>query len=532
MATIPFAKKPAQPASTENTEAEKDLLKQAMRRVARGKQDRGRHQSRITDCYKYAMPWRHGFNQTQPPAENPDIYDETIGTVLEDFSADMLNTFTPQKNNWLEEGPVATLPQEIARQIEEPLKARRTMVFGEMSRSNLYQSLQEGYLDLGPGTMALIVIDKVASEPLHCEAIPATDLILARGPYGTVDPFREKYYLRSEAKVLWPDANWALLGPNDDDDEQPLEIIDGCWRDWENKGDETYHYVVASCSKLLYHKEWKGPGSCPFIVARWSRDSTTAYGVGPTYRTLPAIKTRNHVRYLSLKNYDKHVDPVTAFEDDGVINVDGGVEAGMWLPIAPGSEMPQTLESRARFDVQVFEMQELASVIRRAHYQDKPAQLGKTPPTATQWADEAAERARRMGTPATNLVHELQIPLYRRFVYLLDQRGVLPRIDVDGEIIQLQPISPLLRAQEQEEIVRMDRFAEMVVARLGPQLAPVVIDVIPWVKRLAKLYGVDEGVIRDEAKIQAAIDQLMPILSNFTAGRPPEGGAPPPVGVL
>jgi hypothetical protein len=97
------------------------------------------------------------------------------------------------------------------------------------------------------------------------------------------------------------------------------------------------------------------------------------------------------------------------------MNVDGGVRPGDWIPRAVGSEPPEAIESKARFDVAVFERDELRSVIRRAHYQDKPEQLGKTPPSATQWADERAERARRMGTPATNLVLELQIPIYTRF---------------------------------------------------------------------------------------------------------------------
>jgi hypothetical protein len=79
------------------------------RLVARGLLDRQRHQSRLADCYKYAMPWRHKFFNSSPSSQAaPDldeVFDETIATVLEDFSADMLNTFTPQKNNWIEERP-------------------------------------------------------------------------------------------------------------------------------------------------------------------------------------------------------------------------------------------------------------------------------------------------------------------------------------------------------------------------------------------------------------------------------------------
>jgi hypothetical protein len=79
------------------------LCKEMNKLLTRARTDRARHQSRISDCYRYTMPWRHSFNQTQPAATYDEIFDETPAIVLEDFSADMLNTFTPQKNDWLSE---------------------------------------------------------------------------------------------------------------------------------------------------------------------------------------------------------------------------------------------------------------------------------------------------------------------------------------------------------------------------------------------------------------------------------------------
>lgn len=530
-APIPF-KAPPSP----DDESNSPLLKTMARLVARGLLDRNRHQARISDCYKYAMPWRHKFGATQHTPEIDEIFDETIATVVEDFSADMLNTFTPQKNNWIEERPVAALDVGVKRLIQKPMEERQRIVFSEMSRSPLYQALQEAYADLAIGTMVLIVTDIGAAKPIHVEAIPATDAILVRGPFCSVDTFRRKTYLRSEIPVLWPEADMSKLGvaPNEGTDPE-IEVTDGCWRDWTDVGNETYEYVVEAKGKQLYHKQWKGPGSCPFIVARWSRDSTTAWGIGPTYRTLPAIKTLNHFAYLSLKNYDKHVDPPTSYEDDGVTNVDNGVNPGDWIPRAPGSKEPTPIESKGRFDVQAFEIDEKRSIVRRAHYQDRPEQLGKTPPTAFQWADERAERARRMGTPATNLVQEEQIPLYRRFTYLLHQRGVLPVItengEKDGAIIALEPISPLLRAQEQEELIRNDKLAEMIIARFGPQMGAVVIDIFKYSEEQRRLLGVKPLILRKESDIEAAIKQLLPVLQ-ATGSVPGGGGEPPALGAI
>lgn len=513
--------------------AKDPLLEEMNRLVVKAETDRNKHKARIADVYRYTMPWRHQFDQTQVNPDVDVIFDGTAGIVLEDFAADMLNTFTPQKNDWVTAQPVEKLDQGQLNQIRNKLADYQRVVFGAMARSNLYMALQEAYLDLGPGTMILMITDIGATKPYHCEAIPVTDMLLTRGPHGYIDGyFRKRTRCRSEVMLLWPDADLSALGPEPRVGEDPeYEVIDGCWRNWKELGDEHYHYMVQVQGKRAYHKPYQGAGSCPFIGARWGRDSTTAWGCGPTYRTLPEIKTLNHFRYTNLKNYDKHVDPVVSYEDDGVMNVDNGVTPGTWVPRAPNSKPPEAIESKSRFDVSAFEIDECRSMIRRAHYQDRPEQQGKTPPTATQWADEAAERARRMGTPATTLVHELQYPLWRRFAWLEAQRGNLPKVQLEGADVALQPISPLLRAQEQEAVVRRDKFAELIVARFGPQVGMIVIDIVEYAKKQGKDMGIEDKIIRNEVDIAEAIKKFLPVLQNSTAGRPGEI-APPALGAL
>ena len=498
------------------TDEEKvEYVKSIHARVTRAEQDRNRHQSRIDDCYRLCLPWRHLTNQheSKPSTNLDDIFDETGMTVIEDFAADMLSIFTPTKSRWLEIAPTQRLDQGDTRILAEALEKYQEVLFAEMRRSNLYQALQESYLDLGPGTMALLIDDLDISQPIHCQAIPLTDLLLDRGPYGEVDGKFRKWKVRAtDAKVIWPDAKYPPQEPPiKPEDTREWDIIDGVYRDRSDKGTERHSYVVLRGRDLLIRREYTGEGSCPFIVARWSRDSTTAWGIGPTYRSLPALKTLNHIKYLGLKNLDKVVDPVTSYEDDGTINIDQGIDPGDWIPRGQGSKAPEIIESKTGFDVEWMHIDEQKSSIRRAHYQDRPEQTGKTPPTATQWMDEAAERARRMGSPATNLVIELQYPIAKRFAYLLNKRGVLPKVQLQGRDIALQPVSPLLRAQEQEEVVRVDRFLEILATRFGPQVANVYAkheEIIPF---LAEKMGIKVSFVRNQQEVQQAIQQAAQI---------------------
>ena len=501
------------------------------RMLAKAGIDRNRHLARMRDVYKYCMPWRHTDDQDHPVDVLDEIFDEEPATVLEDFAADMLQTFTPQKNPWVAAKPVEAFDNPTLKQLAKPLSQVQQVVFAEMARSNLYQALQEAYMDLGPGTMALIVTDIGIAQPIHCEAIPVVDLLLNRGPYGWLSgKWRKRRRTCEDVKTLWPEAVWPKGRAEPKGDVEEI-VIDGCYRDWSEKADETWHYVVMFGAEIIYRETYRGKGSCPIIVARWGRDSTTAWGVGPTYRSVPAIKTLNHFRFTFLKNFDKEADPVVSYEDDGVINADHGVEPGTWLPRAPGSKSPDVIESKSRMDIASFNLDETRAALRRAHYQDRPQQQGKTPPTATQWADEAAERARRMGTPATNLVVELQYPLFERFAYLLAKRGKLPKVKWQGQEVALEPVSPLLRAQEQEEVVRMNNFAQMVGGLFGPEAANAIIKQFDFTAKLAEKMGVDPSLTRTEAELQAAMQTLAPLIgaAGGAGGAPPgDAGQPPP----
>jgi hypothetical protein len=120
-AAVPF--KPA--AKAASTDPDEGLRKEMDKLLTRARLDRARHQSRIADCYRYTMPWRHSFNQNQPANTFDEIFDETPAIVLEDFSADMLNTFTPQKNNWLSEEPSITVHEGDKGLVAKQVKIRQ-----------------------------------------------------------------------------------------------------------------------------------------------------------------------------------------------------------------------------------------------------------------------------------------------------------------------------------------------------------------------------------------------------------------------
>ncbi len=485
-------------------------LKEAMQKFSRADEDKQRHKSRFDDCYRYALPWRHTLSTDThtDPNEVDELVDATALQTVPDFAADMLATFTPRYVSWMEVKPVKQLSEEQLSQVQTALQDYQEVIFEEIARSNFYEAAEECYLDLACGTMSMFIQDVDPSQPIHCEAAASPDFWLLKGPFSSVHGRWRKRMLDAEdLPVLWPDADIPdALKVSTPGAEKPTEVTDGLHRDWSVKGTETWKYLVWTGNHLLLEDEFRGAGSNPLIVGRWLTDPTTAWGVGPLNQVLPWVRLVNDVTAMTMEQMEFAVNPAWQYDDDGVINFEQGLEPGAAVARAPGSRI-EPLDRLQQFDIGELKIEWLREEIRRALFQDGPTQPGKTPPTATQWLDEAAKTARRMGSPAGRLIVEWQYPIFERFNFLLQERGVLPPVTLNDERITVRPVSPLMQALRQEELLRYVRLAELIAQTFGPQMLQAVVNPLRFIQKVVDILGIDRSVLNDENQIAQALEQ-------------------------
>lgn len=487
-----------------------EILKEARRKFAVAEEDKQRHKHRFDDCYKYALPWRHTLDtDTQSDVDEVDaLVDATALVTVPDFAADMLSTFTPRYVPWMEVNPVEGFEDKdrLAPELLAALQNYQEVIFDEIARSNFYEAAEECYLDLAAGTMSMQIDDIHGALPIHCEATASPDLVIKRGPFSSVDGrWRSRPVDKADIPVLWPDAEIPEnLEVKVKGNRHEVQVYDGLMRDWSDVGTERWRYLVWVGNHLLVDRKYNGTGSCPQIVGRWLADRTTAWGIGPLNLVLPWVKLVDKVELLMLEQMEFAVDPAWVYDDDGVINLENGVEPGVAIARQPNSKI-ETLDRLQQFDIGEFKLEQLRSEIRRALFQDAPDQVGKTPPTATQWLDEAAKTARRMGSPAGRLIVEWQIPIFQRFAYLLQKRGKLPPVELNGRQVAIRPVSPLMNALREEETQRYARFAEILVATLGPEPSQVLLNSKRWADKIAETMGVDLSVMNTTQEIQQAV---------------------------
>ncbi len=159
----------------------------------------------------------------------------------------------------------------------------------------------------------------------------------------------------------------------------------------------------------------------------------------------------------------------------------------------PGSgEDVKELNTGARIDLGYLSAEFFTDTIRRLYFQDAPLQKGKTPPTATQWLDEAQRIQKRMGVPAAPVFSEGAAEVFLRFHRIGIERGQYVPIRLsDGDTVMMVPVNPVRRAQLQENVLLGTRLLEIIAQFFGPETVRLVVNTPGTIKKIKDALGDD-----------------------------------------
>lgn len=472
------------------------------KRIAAAKLDRARHQNAINDFLRLADPVRPRIGDsataTTRSDEADDLYDDTLQQVADDFASDTLHRTMPRESPWVQYEPVDSIPDEVKAALADPLKARTRSIFDAVRSSNFYSEAgAEWSFDLGHGTAAMICNDYGAGEPLCFEGIGPHQLLIERGAKGMLSFKGREFSLPlEEAFAQWGEgANWPPKLRNEvrrpNTKRKLVVCLEAATRIYD-PGDEKWKWQVCVDGHVIIEDDLVGAGSCPIIVTRWRSTSTTAWGIGPLRKALANGKSLDQVAYLRLKNMGKACDPPFFYDDDGVLNPEGGISPGMAIPRLPGSKVD--FAETTDLSTAYYESGLLQDSIRRAGYQNGPDQKGKTPPTAFQWNDQRLEEGRRLEQPTGKLYEEGVIAILNRVEYLLVKRGTIQEIIQAGkQAIRVKPKNPLAKQQDGERLQNATNLLQIGRSTLDPQVMAATIDTVATFQNMQR--AVDDEII-------------------------------------
>lgn len=475
----------------------------------------------IREVYRFCAPDRVDEFTTGAKRHvttiDTDVYHSLGEEAADDLAGDLVTYFTPPEARWFDSLVMTEVPEEAEDQVKEIVSQREDDISSLIQSSN-YNDIapQIGQEIASHGTPAMWVQKAHFQQPIYCESVPASELYVVPGHMGMLDRFRRKMVPCNTLPALFADeiargevdlnSNPALRSKI----EKPgttCEVIWGFWLDWTDPAVPVWRMEITVDNKRVTPETpvTLGPinGACPLIVGRFNPRPGRPWGRGPGLRALADLRVLDKIEEIVLLGLEDAIKNTIIYADDGLIDFsDGGVVPGSAMPASRGFTRDQIYEFNKSTNMEVgfFSRDDIERRIRSLFYQDGPRQRGDTPPTAAQWFDEARRVQQRLGKPSAPLWTEFYGPFVQRVEYLGVQMGELePELLLDGRAINVQPVSPMHKAQQHDQVMIARSNIEMAQMTVGPEGAMQIIDMPATLKNVLEASGDELTQIRQEA---------------------------------
>ena len=469
------------------------------------------------DCYDYCLPGHNGFTNLSPGQRADElIFDETAIVGTQEFASRMVQGIVPNNSRWtrLEPAPemMGQLDEKETAQLQGELDEVTDYAFDVINNSNFSQEVHEAMLDVAIGTGNMTIEEGDAVHPLKFSAVPLSHVALERGPYDSIGAQYRKRNVRADnIKTIWPEAvlNRELREVIDKEPHKEIILSEVCTRDW-SEITETHHYCVylKSSEHKIYSETYSGIGSNPWVSFRWAKTAGEIYGRGPIFNGLSAIKTCNLTVQLILENAELAVSGVWQGDDDGVLNpANIRLIPGTVIPRSAGSRGLEPLQFPGSFDVAQLVLNDMRHNINRALYNETLGRREGTPISATEVAERMGELSRQLGSTYGRLQAELVLPLMKRVLYILKKQGRITLPQMDGREISIRAVSPMMRAQRNEDISQHINYVRTIGELFGPATVQTIVDPRRFSEKLAPWYEVDPVILMPEEKAQELAQQ-------------------------
>lgn len=474
------------------------------------------------EAQEYTMPQRETFSMYSPgQRKNQELYDSTGQDCTYLAANNMQALVCPSWKQWSNLAPGGEVPKEEAEDpdVLERLQEETGKLFHHINHSNFSTVIPEALLDIMIGTCAVSVDEGDDDQVLVFDAIPISILELEEGPNGTIETcwMMRKPLGRNLVRTFkgltekdLPELLRARIKRKPDDE---VQVVQGYVYD-----PRTRHYfgvAIELQSKAIIWRFDYGDTK-PIVVARASVISGEVYGRGRVMMALPDIKTLDRMQEFVLRHSALQVAPPMTAVSDGVFNpYTAQLTPNTVMPVMSNDNSNPTirvLEMGGNFAITDAMMEKLEARIRRVLLADTMSETGPIK-TATEISIGDRNRLWNMGAEFGRIQAELLAPLIARCVAILTRRGKMSPVKVNGRQVTLKYVSPLARAQDQEDLLALQQALELsaqVTAVAGEAGAAVMaaawkLEEFPaWI---TKRTGLDASLVRSAAERKQLAEQ-------------------------
>jgi len=256
------------------------------------------------------------------------------------------------------------------------------------------------------------------------------------------------------------------------------------------------------------------PCTCP----RWSRLPNSAYALGPMSDALPDVRTLNEVTKWTLMGAETALAPPMIAEDDGVLNPRNIRMGPRKIIIANSVDSMKPLITGAKVEFGMMTRENLQGGIRKILMADQLPPVEGQAKTAYEWSVRVAMLRQMLGPMFGRFQAEFLQPLVERTFGIAWRANIKSGFQLMGEPPEslldrnftVRYLSPLARAQREEEVASMDRFEIDLGTTVANTGRTDLLDLYDWEegKRMkSRMLGVPQKLIRDGKQLDAIREQ-------------------------
>lgn len=467
----------------------------------------------LDDVYEYFLPQRNLFNREDKGQKKMDrIFDGTAAESIQSGASKLQEYIAPIWARWANFEPSNQILKLIEKSdgqvseddIRENLEEEAKIVFDYINRSNFGTQFYEFGLDLLVGTGTLMIDEDDSEEnPIIFSSIPQKGIGFEEGPHGTIETHFRKFKVKArnlERKWIGFEPSQELSDKIKDSPDADIEVSEAVV--YEHKSKNYYGLVwVKDEDRLSWVENYEN--SSPWVTARYAKTSGEVRGRGPCLQVLPDVRSLNKAKEFMLTKAAIDLSGIWTATDDGVTNpYNIQVAPGIVIPVGSNQTNNPSisrLDTAGDLNLTQFVVNDLQTAIRRALFVDL-REPSDSVVSATQFAMEARELAKRIGSAFGRIQTEALIPILKRVHWILKRKGLVNPITIGGVEVAIKFTSPLARAQDAEDLMSVQQAVEFTMATGGEEAVNLAFKVEDFGSWAGEKTGMPQELIRSEAE--------------------------------
>lgn len=466
-------------------------------------------------CYHYFTPQRNLFyqtNQSQAAQRNVKVYDTTQVAAGRSYVSKMQNSLCPPGINWCLLEPGTDIPEEYKAEFQEQLQIFTERMFAYIRGSNYDLAFNECLQDLITGTAVLVCnAGTTDDKPLIFGSIPLSQVAIEESISNRAEScYRTWQEVKiSDIQLMWPNATIPseLLSRYEQDPTASIKnVVEAVIHNYGAK--LPYNYCVWWENSVLLDEQEE---TSPLIIFRTSKLNNEVFGRGVGMDALPSVMSLQTAFYFEMTAANLNIcKPYMAYSD-GVFNP-------FTFQMAPNTVIPVSPTTNGQFPLQPIPdvanpqfMQlttaDLRMQINKLMFADPLGPLESTPKTAFELSLRQRDFASEIGPAFTRLQQELMEPVINRIINILQRRGLLPKLEIDGKIVSVRYKSPMTQSQGQQDVETFLQYQQIMQQIVGAESAITYLRTPKIGDWVAGKLSVDKSLVNTPDEMQNLFDE-------------------------